>query len=515
MVDELGFKAKPMGSMAARALILCLLSASLAGTLALAGCDRDRAGITRVAAIGPTPKLIETVDAPLSPGDALVRANLAQGLVRFDERGQIIPGLAERWNVSDDGLSYIFRLQTGEWPDGRKIRADEVARILRRQLRPAGTNPLKDTLGAVSEIIAMTERVIEIRLSAPRPNLLQLLAQPELGLVRASVGTGPFNLPTDGELATIPPAEIKPNELLVTRRIRIPDAEDPIERVRISGGDAQKLVASFADGDLDLVLGGTVADLPYALREKMPRGALRFDPVAGLFGLAPTKRNEALQEVDVRRLLSRAIDRPALVAGLRVGGLAPRATLLQAGLGIGQPQQPDWMEQPVEERRVSLLAEANRLFGDSERPTFRIAVPEGPGGDYLFARLRYDWEPLGIKLERAPSGASADLVWVDEVAPSASPAWFLRRFRCGVAAICVEEAEPLLADARTTLDSSQRAALFLEAARLMDEQQLFIPIAAPIRWSLVSGRVPGFAENSLGRHTLVGLTESTIGGDIR
>jgi peptide/nickel transport system substrate-binding protein len=505
-----------MGSMAARTLILCLLSASLAGTLALTGCDRNSAGIIRVAAIGPTPKLVETVNAPLSPGDALVRANMAQGLVRFDERGQVIPGLAERWNVSDDGLSYIFRLKTGEWPDGRKIRADEVARILKRQLRPAGTNPLKDTLGAISEIVPMTERVIEIRLSAPRPNLLQLLAQPELGLVRASVGTGPFNLPTDEELAAIPPAEIKPNELLVTHRIRIPDAEDPVEKVRISGGDARALAASFADGDLDLVLGGTVADLPHALREKMPRGALRFDPVAGLFGLAPTKRNEVLQEVDVRRLLSRAIDRPALVAGLRVGGLVPRATLLQAGLeGIGQPQQPDWMGQPAEERRASLLAEANRLFGNSERPTFRIAVPAGPGGDYLFARLRYDWGPLGIKLERAPGAASADLVWIDEVAPSASPAWFLRRFRCGVAAICVEDAEPLLADARTTLDSRQRASLFLEAARLMDERQLFIPIAAPIRWSLVSGRVPGFAENSFGRHTLVGLAESGTGAVTR
>jgi len=215
-------------------------------------------------------------------------------------------------------------------------------------------------------------------------------------------------------------------------------------------------------------------------------------------------------------LLRRAIDRPALVAGLRVGGLAPRATLLQAGLdGTGQPQQPDWLGQPVEERRPALLAEAKRLFGDTERPTLRIALPEGPGSDYLLARLRYDWGPIGINVERASSNASADLVWIDEVAPSTSPAWFLRRFRCGVAAVCVEEAEPLLADARATLDSRHRASLFLEAARLMDEAQLFIPIAAPIRWSLVSGRVPGFAENQFARHTLVGLRGTVNAGGVR
>jgi peptide/nickel transport system substrate-binding protein len=88
----------------------------------------------------------------------------------------------------------------------------------------------------------------------------------------------------------------------------------------------------------------------------------------------------------------------------------------------------------------------------------------------------------------------------------------VRRFRCGVAAICVEEAEQLLEQARATVDGRQRAALFLEAARLMDEAQLFIPIAAPIRWSLVSGRAPGFAENPFARHTLVGLANERFSG---
>jgi hypothetical protein len=79
----------------------------------------------------------------------------------------------------------------------------------------------------------------------------------------------------------------------------------------------------------------------------------------------------------------------------------------------------------------------------------------------------------------------------------------------------IEDAEPLLAQARATPDSRQRAALLIEASRLMDQAQLFIPIAAPIRWSLVSGRVPGFSENIFARHTLVGLTESSIGADTR
>ena len=489
-----------------------ILAPALLAALLL-GCGGNESDVSRVAAIGPEPKLVETVTAPLTEGEALIRSNMAQGLVRFDERGQVVPGLAERWNVSDDGLSYIFRLQTGEWPDGRRIRADDVARILSRQLRSASTNPLKDTLGAVSEIVAMTDRVIEIRLSAPRPNLLQLLAQPAFGLVRANVGTGPFHAPTVEETAAIPPAEMEGSGLFIVHRVRIPDAEDPIEKVRVTGGEAEKLVAAFARGDIDLVLGGTVGDLPYAWRAKVPRGSRRFDPVAGLFGLVSTGQNEAVQERDVRRLLSRAIDRQALIDGLHVGGLQPRATLLQAGLeGIETVPQPSWLGQPAEERRNALVGEARRLFGSTQRPTLRVLLPKGPGGDYLFARLRYDWGPLGIDLERAANARSADLVWVDEVAPSSSPAWFLRRFRCDLAAVCVEQADELMDQARETLDPGQRAQLLREAAALLDEAQAFIPIAAPIRWSLVSGQVPGFAENPFARHTLVGLRDPRIGG---
>ena len=443
---------------------------------------------------------------------------MAQGLVRFDERGQVVPGLAERWNVSDDGLSYIFRLQTGEWPDGRKISAEDIARILSRQLRPASTNPLKDTLGAVSEIVAMTDRVIEIRLSAPRPNLLQLLAQPEFGLVRASVGTGPFRWPTNEEAAAIPPGRDQAGRAYcLTHRIRIPDAEDPIEKVRITRRRGQELVAAFAEGDLDLVLGGTVGDLPYALARQ---DAARSAPLRSRCGLVRTGTDRAQRSAagGGRPAPAKPGDRPA-GAGRRASRRRARTARDAAPGGAGRHWQfrrsrIGWASRS-EERRASLIAEATRLFGETERPTFRVAVPEGPGGDYLLARLRYDWGPIGIKVERAPSPASADLVWIDEVAPSSSPAWFLRRFRCGVAAICVEEAEQLLAEARATPDPRQRASLFLEAARLMDEAQLFIPIAAPIRWSLVSGRVPGFAENPFARHTLVGLVDTGLSAEVR
>ena len=89
----------------------------------------------------------------------------------------------------------------------------------------------------------------------------------------------------------------------------------------------------------------------------------------------------------------------------------------------------------------------------------------------------------------------------------AVPAWFLRQFRCDAAPICDADIDPLLDAARIAPVAAQRAALLAEAARKMDDLQLFIPIAAPIRWSLVSARIEGFAGNRFGIHTLTDLDQ--------
>ena len=82
--------------------------------LAASACRKPDEGATKVVVIGATPKLTDPMSSSPGIADAVLLANVAQGLVRFDARGEIEPGLAETWNVSDDGLSYIFRLTAAE-----------------------------------------------------------------------------------------------------------------------------------------------------------------------------------------------------------------------------------------------------------------------------------------------------------------------------------------------------------------------------------------------------------------
>ncbi len=256
------------------------------------------------------------------------------------------------------------------------------------------------------------------------------------------------------------------------------------------------------------MLGGTFANLREAQTANLPRGRLHFDPASGLFGLVPMRSGDALDDPEIRRMLSAAIDRDAIIAALAVPGLAPRATVLEPGLdGIAAPHAPDGAAAPIEQRRPSLIAQSSAKFGSGDKPILRIWLPEGSGGDMLLEMLKLDWGVLGFQVERALSPGSADFRLIDEVAPSSSPAWFLRRFSCRSVQVCDSEADTLLEAARNSPLPAQRIALLQQAADRIEEAQLFLPIAAPVRWSLVSPRLRGFAGNRFARHTLIDLEQ--------
>ena len=480
--------------------LLVKLAMVVAAATALCGCRDTNTDALAVVVIGDqAPSIANPADGPLTPAQQVLMASVAQGLVRLDARGQIEPGLAERWNVSDDGLSYVFRLSAGDWPDGRTIQARDVARLLTRTLRSVSRNSLKDTFGAVAEVVAMTDRVIEIRLTAPRPNLLQLLAQPEMALTREGLGTGPFQPARRA-------APLGGVALLYTEQVI--EGRDRRDLVDLAAMPAPRAVTAFANKEIDLLLGGTFDDLPLVRQAQITQSALRFDPVAGLFGLVPGRKGGPIAVKQVRDLLNRSIDRQALVVAFNVPGLAARATLLQAGLeGLGSPAPPSWATVPLAERRSALAAEARAAMGGDEPITLAIDLPAGPGGAILFDRLAADWGLIGVTLVRSGKGVPADLRLLDLVAPSASPAWFVRSFRCGVRPICSEDADKAMDAARVATIADQRAAFIREATRLLEEESLFLPIAAPVRWSLVGTRIEGFAENIVARHPLTGLTD--------
>lgn len=474
---------------------------ALAAFAALLGCTRRDDSPVRVVVIGNTPHVVDASQRPLTAADAILTGATAQGLVRLDAGGQIVPGLAERWNVSDDGLSYIFRVGDHRWPDGARVTARFIVRQLRAAVAPASRNPLKTVLTGIVEIDA-TNEVIEIRLAAPRPNLLQHLARPELAIVRQSAGgaggagggrgAGPFRIAPD-----------KHDHIRLLRSVPAGDT-DREETVLLSSARAALAVALFLEGEADLVLGGTANDLPVVRAADPPDAALRIDPAVGLFGLAVVDVSGPLASPDLRRALAMSIDRDSLVTAIGVDGLQPRTSLTAPGLSnLLAPAVPGWAAAPLPQRQ----AEARRLVAASAPAArqIRVAIPTGPGYRVVFAHLKRDWATVGIDAVRVDLARSADLRLIDEVAPSRGASWYLERFTCARAPVCDQQADAALAAARIAQNPAERAARFAEADRRLSDATVFVPLTAPVRWWLVARRITGFRANPFAVHSLADL----------
>ena len=82
---------------------------------ALASCGRGNEGALEVAFID-TPENLYAEGVRLSAGAQHVRAATHAGLVALNEAGEVVPALADRWIVTDDGRSFIFRLREAHGP---------------------------------------------------------------------------------------------------------------------------------------------------------------------------------------------------------------------------------------------------------------------------------------------------------------------------------------------------------------------------------------------------------------
>ena len=264
----------------------------------------------------------------------------------------IVPSLAERWEISDDGLRYVFHLREGlRWSDGEPLTAHDVEFGIKRVLDPRapgasvaiyfvlengeatylGTNDDWDAVG----VRALDDRTVEFRLAAPAPYFMGVMNRPDGGpQPRHAIERDGDEWIETGRQVVSGPFEIaqRTDDVLVLKRRAEYSgshsgnvAEVAIERAEI--GDALR---TYRQGENDLILvrytprladlmpGTGSADATLGLPSWS--AYLRFDHTA-----APTGN------LDFRRALAHAIDRDALAAAcpanlvVATGGVVPPA----------------------------------------------------------------------------------------------------------------------------------------------------------------------------------------------
>jgi ABC-type transport system substrate-binding protein len=463
-------------------------------------CGSGDEGALEVEIIG-TPQGPFESGVRLSTAGQYVRAATAEGLVGFDSLGQVAPGLAERWIVTEDGASYIFRLRDGEWADGSPLTAQSVERELRRTIARLGGTSLGLDLEQIAQVRAMAQRVVEIRLKGPMPDFLQLLAQPELGLTKGGKGSGPMSLTREDAAALL--------------RLNSPESrglpqeqgwEADVRELTVRSLPARQAIERFYAGEADVVLGGRIETLPLVRTAPLARSYAQPDPALGLFGLMVRRAEGFLETPERREAIAMAIDRDGLMAPFSLGGWNPTTRLVASGLAadlgtIGERWQD--MNQAARWQAAAARVAAWKAQAGADKVEVTLELPDGPGSDLLFQTLAADLGEAGITLVRAKPGERGELYLFDRVARYAAARWFLNQFNCRLrVGICSEAADTLVRESVTAADPAERAALLAEAEAELTRLNAYIPLGPPVRWSLVRAGVTGYEPNAWVFHSL-------------
>ena len=476
--------------------------AALLAAALLASCSSGTGATVDIVAIGAADSAFEA-GGRLSPAAQLLRGATAQGLVALDEGGQVIPGLADRWIVTDDGLSYIFRLRDGRWPDGSKLTAESARGALRQAIAGLQSTGMARDLAGIDDIRVMTGRVIELRLTHAQPELLLLLAQPELGLQVRGRGAGPMRLKRDKSVAIL--TMIDPETLGLPA---VANWNDRARTLRLRALPAQAAIERYNRGEASAVLGGRIEHFPLVDALGLSRGAIQLDPVIGMFGLAVVHDDGFLAEPANREAIAMTIDREGLIEALGVAGWTATSRVVAPGVeddsGVNGER---WQGMSLAQRQSAAATRVARWrAGKTGAIKLRLAMPQGPGADLLFARLAGDLAKAGLVAERVGAADAADLRLVDTVARYARTSWVLNQLHCSSQRnLCSAEADKIADEALNAPDPTARAAIMIRAETKLTDANVFIPFGSPIRWSLVRGDATGFLANRLGYHPLMPL----------
>jgi peptide/nickel transport system substrate-binding protein len=291
--------------------------------------------------------------------------NVYDTLVMFNAGLEIVPGLAESWSASEDGLQWTFHLREATWHDGRPVTADDVAFSILRIKDPDSGSLRASNFAAVDAVEAVDERTVVFTLSRPfTPFLAFLAASNNVILARhvieehgnaesVVIGSGPFRF-----------VEWLPGVRMVLERFGDYWGQDEAgNQLPYLDGitftfwpDPTARTTAVLTGDVDWIEYVPAADLPLlqADRNVEVTGGL----VAGYRSLQFNLAEPPFDDVRVRQAFGHAIDEQAVVdlALFGTGGVVATGSTIPAGNFYAIEANP-YSGRDLERARA-LLAEA-------------------------------------------------------------------------------------------------------------------------------------------------------------
>ncbi|SFK91943.1 peptide/nickel transport system substrate-binding protein [Pseudovibrio ascidiaceicola] len=328
--------------------------------------------------------------------DEVVYQNVFQGLTRIGPDGSVLPSLAKSWDVSEDGTTYRFHLQTDVlFHDGTPFSADDVKFSLDRARAEGSVNAQKPLFAAISDVVVVDPQTVDIKLITPSGNLAYNLAWGDAVIVSPKtaktnktkpVGTGPFKFDR----------WMKGQEIRISRFDQYWGDQPKLDKASFRFiSDPNAAFAAMISGDLDAFPTFSAPETIVQFQAD-PRFEVAIGTTEGETILAMNNARGPLKNKLVRQAISHAVNKQALIDGAMFGLGTPIGTHFA-------PHHPAYNDltglypyDPVKAKE--LLAEAG--YPDGFSATLKLPPPTYArrGGELIASDLK----KVGIDLKIIP-----------------------------------------------------------------------------------------------------------------
>ncbi len=361
-------------------LVMCI-------TLA-AGCGKSGAGSNEQVfryALEAEPATLDPAKSTAIP-ESLVELQIFEGLTRLDAKDQPVAGVAEKWEVSADGLTYTFHLRAGaKWANGEPVTAQDFAFAWQRALNPetASENaymlfPVKNAQAYNEKklpseqlgVKALNERTLEVTLEKPTAYFLSLVAfhafypvhqktvtaSPDkwANEVTTLIGNGPFKISQWTHSGKI--EFIKNDQYWDTAAVKLAKMEWPIS-------DSQTTrLAMVENNQVDMMV-----EPPVVEHDRLTQaGLLKIAPYLGIYYYVFNTQAAPFDNPQVRKAFAQAVNREALVKNVVKGGKKPAYAWVAPGL-INPASGKDFREESGN-YALEDAGQAKKLLADAGYP---------------------------------------------------------------------------------------------------------------------------------------------------
>jgi oligopeptide transport system substrate-binding protein len=464
--------------------------------------------------------------------------DLFNGLLQVDAAGNEVPGAAESWTVSEDGLTLTFKLRAnGKWSDGAPVTADDFVLGFHRTFDPKTASAYANfgyVIVNAREIVAGTKPVEELGVRAIDPLTFEVkLNEPSQTILWLFAGY-PCFFPTPAHvLAKEGEAWVQPGKMVSNGPYKLV-AWVPQDRITLAKNenyfdaaavkidtvyyyptdDDAAAVKRFRAGELGINLRFPPSMYP-VLKRELPNET-RADPASWLGYIVFNLSDPRFQDVRVRKALSLAIDRETIVKRVLNNGELPAWGIVPPGArnfttsGAGDFSSMPMPDRQAEARR--LLAEAG--YGPDKPLTFTFQHRIGEANKRVALAIVDMWRAAGVNATLEANEVKIHYTKLRqkqfEVADggfSAPPdaEYFIYLLRSDSTEVnfggwANAEYDRLSSEANRTRDLTKRGELYAAAEKIALDDVAMVPVYVPVNRALVQNWVTGYAPNSIGYH---------------